>query len=215
MRNWWQPSPAGEVTAIPWLAPRVIARLEEIIKPTFHVIEHGCGGSTLWFAARVESVLATDGNEKWREKINAKLDPARARVFASFGEVHPLDAPDNEKFDLMLIDGEPLDERVSWIMGAVKTVKAGGWVVLDNANREILTEARAWLHAQSESVETFDGNEPGTIYLVTDICKLKGKEHANRKEPASPVKRTRRTAKNNVDVRNPSPESDGLPQPTA
>lgn len=215
MRKWWHPSPAGEINPIPWLAPNVIARLEEIVKPVFRVIEHGCGGSTLWFSSRVASVLATDNNEKWREKINAKLDKSRAQVFASFGEIHPVEMADADKFDLLLIDGEPLEDRIQWIENAVKTVKAGGYVVLDNANREIFADARAWLHAQSETVETFDGNEGGTLYLVTDICKLKGLKHESRKKPAGGVVRNRRTKRDSAVVRDPSSEPVGIPQPAA
>jgi len=192
MSEWWKPSPAGEVPAIPWLAPKVIARLEEIVKPTFHVIEHGCGGSTLWFAERAASVIAFDDNAKWREKINAKLDPARARVFSELGNRFATAIA--EKFDLLLIDGEPLEDRIQWIRFAPDIVKPGGWVVLDNANREILTGVRAWLHEQSESVETFNGNEGGTLYLVTEFYKMKASEDENRIEP-KPAKSVRRTGK--------------------
>lgn len=169
MRKWWEPSPAKEIPALPWLAPAVIDRLTQIIHPNFRVIEHGCGGSTLWFAERVSSVLATDNNADFREQVNKRLDQNRARVFGSITDIHGLD----DKFDLLLIDGEPLEDRTLWLNAAPQIVKSGGWVVLDNANRPHYAKERQWLQAQAEHFETYDGNEGGTIYLVTEFYRLK------------------------------------------
>lgn len=170
MPKWYQPSQSKEIRPIPWLAPKVIERLEQIVKPHFRVIEHGCGGSTLWFSERAASVLAFDGNKQWRDTLNQKLDQNKARVFVSLGEMHELE---KDKFDLLLIDGEPLEDRAKWLQAAPHLVKSGGWVVLDNANREQYAAERKHLQEQAAEFETFDGNEPGTRYLVTEFYRLK------------------------------------------
>lgn len=170
MRKWWEPSGSKGIEAKPWLAPRVIEKLESIIKPTFRVLEHGCGGSTLWFSERVIYVIATDPNQNFRDEINKKLNPTRARVFASLGELHALD---KDKFDLLLIDGDPPTERARWLNSAPYLVKSGGWVVLDNANRPEYSIERVCLQYFAESYETFNCNEGGTLYLVTEFYRLK------------------------------------------
>lgn len=171
MPKWYQPSQSKEIRPIPWLAPKVIDRLEEIIKPHFRIIEHGCGGSTLWFSERATSVLAFDKKKEWCDIVNSKLNLNTARVFVGLDEIKPKRRLGS--FDLLLIDGEPLQDRAMWLNAAPELVKPGGWVVLDNANRPDFAEERKALQAKAEHFETFDGNEPGTIYLVTELYRLK------------------------------------------
>lgn len=171
LNKWWMPSQSQEIKPFPWLAPNVIAKLESIVKPYFRVIEHGCGGSTLWFAERVTSVIAFDKKKEWCDIVNLKLDTSKARVFVGLDEITPKRI--KRSFDLLLIDGEPLQDRAMWLKAAPNLVKAGGWVVLDNANRPDFAEERAALQKTAEHFETFDGNEPGTKYLVTEFYRLK------------------------------------------
>jgi len=165
------PSQSKEIKPFPWLAPNVIERLEAIVKPHFRIIEHGCGGSTLWFAERATSVIAFEHNQEWRDTINKKIDNTRARVFVGLDEVKPKGTL--RKFDLLLIDGEPLEDRAMWLEAAKDLVKPGGWVVLDNANRPHFAEQRKQLQETAEHFETFDGNEGGTLFLVTEFYRLK------------------------------------------
>ena len=203
MAKWWQATQSVEVQAHPWLAPAVIAKLEEIVKPNFKVLEHGCGGSTLWFAERCKSVIATDGNADWREQINARLDQTKARVFTDLGQLHSEGVTD--KFDLILIDGEPVTDRAMWIKESVNLVKPGGWIVLDNCNRPEYAAERLWLQEQVESFETFNGNEPGTLYLVTEFYKAKkATKDENRQQPEPKRKSRKLQADNSKRNRTPS-----------
>lgn len=170
MPKWWQPSQSQEIKPMPWLAPAVIQRLSEIVQPHFRILEHGCGGSTLWFSERAQSVLAFDKKPEWCEVVNQKLDQDKAWVFVGLDSMKAESFQD--KFDLLLIDGEPVEDRAMWIENALNIVKAGGWVVLDNANRPEYTEERAWLQKHAKAFETFDGNEAGTRYLVTEFYRL-------------------------------------------
>jgi predicted O-methyltransferase YrrM len=165
---WYQRSTPDQIKPLPWLAPRVVAHLEGILRPEWHVIEHGSGGSTLWFAERVRHVTAFESNDEFILSIKKQL-----RAHVSFHK------PTNEVFtldpvDLLLIDGEPVEDRKSWIKSAPGLVKPGGWVVLDNANRPEYETERGWLQSVCESYETFDCNEANTKYLVTEFYKMKG-----------------------------------------
>ncbi len=85
------------------------------------------------------------------------------------------DVPDR-RYDLLFIDGEPVENRAAWLCGAFALVKPGGVVVLDNANRPEYQKERAFTQANCKSFETVDGNSPGTKYLVTEFYTLKGGE---------------------------------------
>jgi hypothetical protein len=188
MPEWWKPSNAKDIKPVPWLAPNVIAHLTEIVTPEFDVLEHGCGGSTLWFAERVKSVIAVDSDSDW-QRITVKLLGINGKVVSTLDDVDV-----SKQFDLILIDGMPLEERGRWLHKAVEIIKPSGWVVLDNANRPEYAEARAWMQKQAASFETFDGNQGGTKYLMTEFYKMKASEDANWTEP-KPQRTIRRTGK--------------------
>lgn len=170
-KSWWMPTNSRNIKAVPWLSPAAVAKLTAIIQPHFRVLEHGCGGSTLWFAERVQYVIATDANSVFRDRINDRLDPQRGRVFAEIAD--PYARQNIDKFDLLLIDGEPVTDRAAWLIAAPDLVKSGGWVILDNANRPEYTQERAELKKAAESYESINANEGGTLYLITDFYRLK------------------------------------------
>jgi hypothetical protein len=164
--KWWQPSPpSSEIKPVPWLSPAVIQHLENLVQPDWEVIEHGSGGSTLWFAARCKRVLACESNQDWQKIVK---DQAGENVLI-LGRGVPTNV---EPFDLLLIDGEPVEDRRGWIWAASNLVKPGGWVVLDNANRPEYAKERQHLQAYAAEFQTFDGNEGGTRYLVTEFYRM-------------------------------------------
>jgi predicted O-methyltransferase YrrM len=167
MTAWYQRSAPDQIKPLPWLAPRVVAHLESILRPEWSVIEHGSGGSTLWFAERCEFVTAVERDPDWRREVG-KGAPQNVAV------IEFLNTVDGLTFDLCLIDGEPVEDRSRWINTAPQLVRPGGWVVLDNANRPEYATERGWLQSACESYETFDCNEAGTAYLVTEFYKMKG-----------------------------------------
>jgi predicted O-methyltransferase YrrM len=170
VNHWWQRSSPEQLQPLPWLAPDVITYLESLLTPAMRVIEHGSGGSTLWFAARVKSITSIEASAGWRPIITERA-PANARIINGSS---PGDAPrGGRKYDLLLIDGEPLEVRADWLNEAAKLIKPGGWVVLDNANRPEYARERALFAERAELVCRFDGNVPGSLYLVTEFYKRK------------------------------------------
>jgi predicted O-methyltransferase YrrM len=172
MRKWYQPLEHGEtLQPIPWLHPKVIQYLENLIQPTWEICEHGSGGSTLWFAQRCKCVTAYEEKPKW-QALMRELAPENAKVY-SVGSFLPHEA----KYDLLLIDGEPIEKRADWLAIAPVIVKRGGWVVLDNANWDFFDKAKGFLFEYADLIERFDGNEGGTQHLVTEFYRLrKGSE---------------------------------------
>lgn len=171
MPEWFARSDPQSVKEIPWLSPQAVAYLTDIIRPEFDVIEHGSGGSSLWFAERVNSVCAFEQNHEWAEVIRQKAVTDNLIVIDVELEAY-LENYTGSDFDLMLIDGEPVETRKKWMLAAPQLVKPGGWVVLDNANRPEYTFTREWLGRQAELVKTCNGNKGGTLYLVTEFYRM-------------------------------------------
>lgn len=169
MTKWYLPSKSSELQPVPWLAPQVIAYLESIIQPEWEVIEHGSGGSTLWFAERCKSVVAYEANAGWYQSVKDKAPP-NVKMIVYRG------APLNVRCDLLLIDGEPIEHRRAWLTISEIIVRPGGWIVLDNANRPEYKMERKALLDHCDLIKSFDGNEGGTNHLVTEFYRVKGGE---------------------------------------
>ena len=133
--SWYHPSDPKNIKAIPWLSPEVIAFLESIIKPEWRVLEHGGGGSTLWYAQRCQEVVTSETDENWRRAILNKADELNLRNITLYTQ-WPQFSTRLGKFDLIVIDGAPLHQKGEALADAFKYyAKAGAWVALDNFNR--------------------------------------------------------------------------------
>lgn len=167
MSKWFQPRKPNEITPLPWLAPEAISYLENIIQPDWEVIEHGSGGSTLWFAQRCRHVTAYESDPDWLDVVK-KNAPENVKL-VSLGELAGIGL-----YDLVLIDGEPVKLRAGWLIAAQQIIKPGGWVVLDNANRPEYKAEREGLAEYADLVHTVDSNSAtGCTYLTTEFWRMK------------------------------------------
>lgn len=164
---WYSPSRPAAIKPVPWLAPAAIAKLSEIIRPEDRVLEYGSGGSTIWFSQKAAQVVAYESNRDWKNAVEAR---GLQNVTFRFPCYLPEEPP--RSFDLILIDGDPVQMRAAWLDAATEIIRPGGWIVLDNSNRPEYARERARLQAVCESAETIDGNINGTWYLVTDFYKM-------------------------------------------
>lgn len=155
---------------LPYLATEYIKRL----KPK-SVFEWGSGGSTLFFVKleEVKHLVSIEHNQEWYEKVGNQAGWAGEHYHIPYeqGEIGPDKAdPDHYKsgstelgpvnfkryasaideyglFDLILIDGMA---RASCLKHAISHVKAGGCIVLDNADRDYYLAQTAHLFGNYE-----------------------------------------------------------------
>lgn len=167
MIGWWKSSEADQFLPIPWLHPAAVLYMETLINKFSFVIEHGCGGSSLWFAERCNYVKSYDDNPKWMAEVR-KRAPSNLEVL---DEVEPTNL--NLQCDLMLIDGN-VKTRARWIKAARKLVKPGGVVVLDNANRDEYKDQRQYLQSIAAHHMMIDGNPPRHIHACTEFYLMPG-----------------------------------------
>jgi len=166
-KPWWAPRSPDEIVPVPWLHASAISYLEEIMRPDFRVLEHGAGGSTLWFAERAESVVTVEHDPAWREAIR-NWAPSNVTLLTALD--HTLG-----QFDLFFIDGEH-EQRARCLEQAYKIVKPGGWVVLDNANRPEYVDEREAFAEHAVRVRYFDNNIPRSKYFVTEFWRCRASE---------------------------------------
>lgn len=134
----------------PWWSMNSITPIEKLLKPEFIGFEFGAGRSSIWLARRVAKLVSLETAPEWHEKILAQA--------AKLGITHKLDiilqlmgthmttTPEqrhayltqidqfpHHHFDFILVDAWFRPETFE---RAFAFVKPGGYVILDNADRE-------------------------------------------------------------------------------
>ncbi len=160
--TWWKPIENPEkVQPIPWMHPAAVAYLETLLRPTWTILEQGCGGSTIWFAGRVAKVISVENDIMWLNFVRSQVGE---NVTLIESMVVPLLAP---RVDLVYIDGKPNTARIPWIHAADQLVKPGGIVVLDNSDDPEYEIYKNELHLRSESWVVIRPSFPLTGYDTT------------------------------------------------
>ena len=122
--------------AEPWLTQDAVRAIKGFLTGDMRAFEWGSGKSTVWLARHVQQVVSVEHDPPWHARVQTMLhdagitnvqlhlaDPSRYA-----GEIAPF--PDRS-FDFILIDGA---ERNGCIRAAAAKVRAGGWIVVDNAD---------------------------------------------------------------------------------
>jgi predicted O-methyltransferase YrrM len=113
------------------------------------VCEYGSGGSTLFFSARVKSILSIEDNAKWFDVVARRLEENRisnvALTLHPFDVANPVGFEDSayllaigdEHFDVVVVDGSEGDRQVrpACFAKAESRINPGGIIVLDDSWR--------------------------------------------------------------------------------
>ncbi len=161
---------------------------------SIRVFEYGSGGSTLFWLAFGAAVVSIEHDPQWYARLRQRLDAAspvnyrlvlpepdatdshgadiadpgsyrsddadfRGYTFRSY--VSQIDSFPDGHFDVILIDGRA---RPSCIRHSVGKVRAGGLLVLDNADRSYYT-ARTQPYLDNFTRREFRGPVPGITFM--------------------------------------------------
>jgi predicted O-methyltransferase YrrM len=172
--------------AIPMMTFDAIAWLRAYLLPHMHIFEYGSGGSTVFFTRRVERLVSIEHDPEWYARTKERLgmanpdrltyvlrlpEPGSAEVFGSTDAryrdmsfesyVRAIDDYPDASFDLASVDGRA---RSACLTRAVRKVKPGGFVLLDNSDRD------EYMSAMTE-LERFERTDfRGLAPYSTDIC---------------------------------------------
>jgi predicted O-methyltransferase YrrM len=140
----------------PWITRDALELLDGLLRPTDRGIEWGSGGTTTWFAARIEHLTSIEGSPQWHAGLQSELDVRRIgnvdlRLVSAEDLGHGTPehrsayvgaVPDVEpgSIDLAFVDGEYRDECA---LRALDLLRPGGLLVLDNAETYLPTTTRS------------------------------------------------------------------------
>lgn len=123
---------------LPWLTDEAIAFLEGYFEHNKHVtlLEFGTGSSTLWFSRHAEKVISVEHDQRWYNHVEQEL---KNRSIQNV-EYHLLqknyytfcDTLPAASIDFVLVDGK---DRLACVERAMRILKPGGILMLDNAER--------------------------------------------------------------------------------
>ncbi len=145
---------------LPWMTYGAIEWLAKTLTQTMAIFEWGSGGSTMFFSQRVRGVVTVEHDADWFAQVNNALlrkgavnvnlmleKPRHAAFFEplygssdarfegqTFGDyVTRIDKYPDEYFDIVIVDGRARNHCISH---AVNRIKRGGYLLLDNSERE-------------------------------------------------------------------------------
>jgi predicted O-methyltransferase YrrM len=140
----------------PWLTADSLALLDELLRPTDRGLEYGAGGTTFWFAGRVEHLISVEGKQQYHGPLRQRLDEQRVTSVdlhlvpietlgqdtVEHREAYINVRPDlaASSLDFVLVDGEYRDDCA---LRAVDLLRPGGLLILDNATTYLPATTRS------------------------------------------------------------------------
>lgn len=121
-----------------------VEQLDKLVFPGARILEWGSGGSSIFFAERGAGVICIEHDRSWARLVRTELARRRLservtinRIDLSADYVAVVDRLDG-RFDLVVVDGR---RRVECVEKARNRVAAGGWLVLDDSDRQAYSAA--------------------------------------------------------------------------
>lgn len=149
---------------LPWVTYGFIDFIASRLKKSMDIFEYGSGNSTLWYASKVNSVIAVEHSKEWFETIKEKM-PNNVEIYFQElqygGEYSIFSNQVNKKFDIIIIDGR---DRVNSLKNSINNLKNGGVIILDDSEREAYREGISFLLNNNFRKIDFWGISPGLFY---------------------------------------------------
>ena len=126
----------------PWLTPRAVSLLSDLLRPDDRAFEWGSGRSTRWLAERTSRLTSVEHDPAWHARVSREL-AGHARAECWLRACASQDGPPDPAYcgaiegfadgslDLVLIDGLFRDECAR---RSLAKLAPGGLLVLDNSN---------------------------------------------------------------------------------
>jgi precorrin-6B methylase 2 len=127
--------PSGE--PVPWYTYSAIYFLTGRVRPEMRVFEYGSGNSTLWWAARVATVVACEHDAKWFSIMSSKMPANVTYLRRDLADGYAAAILESDTmFDVVVVDGR---DRVASCSAGLQRLKPNGVVIWDNAERRRYT----------------------------------------------------------------------------
>lgn len=130
---------------LPWFTYPAIEFISKRINIEMSVFEYGCGGSTLWWAKRLNEVISIEHDRDWYEKVvnDVPLNVKLYQIDLTYGGAYSRKVMEYEKrFDVVVVDGR---DRVNCVKNSLKALKNTGVIIFDNSDRKEYSEGVSFL----------------------------------------------------------------------
>jgi|688.fasta_scaffold00011_202 hypothetical protein len=111
----------------PWYTRPFLEKLCSWDIKNWKVFEYGCGDSTFWWRQNVREVISIDTNRDWANKCTSHFTTDKNEFIS-----YPSKFTSEEKFDCIIIDGEPVEWRDECTKQSIESLKDGGILIIDN-----------------------------------------------------------------------------------
>jgi predicted O-methyltransferase YrrM len=150
---------------MPWINPDAINIFEGLLLKKDIGIEFGSGSSTVWYSKRVKKLISIEDHKEWFKKIKEQIDLKGVSnieyIFKSTEGDNPLETDyynylsqtEDASIDFIVIDGKFRDILA---LEALKKVKIGGFIFLDDSQRYIpyKTKSPYSIHKEIEKMSS-------------------------------------------------------------
>jgi hypothetical protein len=120
----------------PWYTYPALEYLKQLDFSDKTVFEYGCGHSTLFWAARAAAVVSVEHNPQWFNLVRQRVPGNCTLVHEPESDAYAAAITGfNRQFDVIVIDGLVTGRtRLKCARAAVASLRAGGMIILDNAD---------------------------------------------------------------------------------
>ena len=153
----------------PWFTYPAIAYLNGRDLSQMDVFEFGAGYSTAYFSKMAKSVLSVDDNAKWIGTVRQMAGDNSEVILATTKEDYLAAISKRKSYDLIVVDG--MDWRFECAMEAIKFLRPGGMIIVDNADFPGNTETANYLQGRGMHRVDFWGYT-ACYHRVIDTCIL-------------------------------------------
>jgi predicted O-methyltransferase YrrM len=128
----------GHRPKVPMISYRARRQIEHILSRDSRMVEFGSGNSTRWFASRVSFLLSVEDLPDWYEHVTRQLKERRIanvkHVLRSAETYADLSDVEDGSLHFALVDGT---DREGCVRAVVPKLKSGGWLYLDNTDKDM------------------------------------------------------------------------------
>lgn len=118
---------------LPWFTYPAIEYLAKFDFGSKRVFEYGAGQSTLYWAARASQVVTVEHDAAWHRHFASRVPGTVSLVHRPGGGEYPAEiGRHGDGFDVVVVDGI---DRLACCRQASERLRAGGVIILDNAER--------------------------------------------------------------------------------
>ena len=171
-------------SALPWMTYPFIEFILTKLQPHHTIFEFGSGSSTLFFASKVQKVVALESNKKWREIMQIKLGEVGAKnvelvlmedalenpAYENFTQDYIAKSKSfasdlqnkKEKFDFIIVDSL---KRFACAQNSIEAIKTDGAIILDDSERPNYKKIFDFFAEKGFKKQDFFGIAPGQFRI--------------------------------------------------